>query len=194
VTVCPTGIDIRNGIQLECINCTACMDACDDVMRRVRRRVGLIRLTSSEAVRTGRTTWLTARVKAYAVVWAALAASVVILLLVRHDLDVLILRQPGTLYATVEGGTFANFYDVQVINRTARPHLLEYRVVWPPDATLTPLGPIAEIAPHGLVESRVLVNVPQDRLEGPATPIRFEVRSNGDLVDTIESSFLGPGK
>ena len=54
VTVCPTGIDIRNGIQLECVACTACADACDDVMRRVSRPQGLIRYTSEEAVRTGR--------------------------------------------------------------------------------------------------------------------------------------------
>ena len=53
VTVCPTGIDIRNGVQLECVNCTACMDACDDVMRRVQKPEGLIRLTSHEAVETG---------------------------------------------------------------------------------------------------------------------------------------------
>ena len=50
VTVCPTGIDIRNGIQLECVNCAACIDACDAVMTRVGRPTGLIRLTSAEAV------------------------------------------------------------------------------------------------------------------------------------------------
>jgi cytochrome c oxidase accessory protein FixG len=50
VTVCPTGIDIRNGIQLECVACTACIDACDDVMTRIDRPCGLIRYTSHDAV------------------------------------------------------------------------------------------------------------------------------------------------
>jgi len=70
--VCPTGIDIRNGIQLECVACTACADACDDVMRRVSRPQGLIRYTSEEAVRTGRRNSLNWRVKAYAAVWLVL--------------------------------------------------------------------------------------------------------------------------
>ncbi len=59
VTVCPTGIDIRDGIQLECVNCTACIDACNGVMARVGRPLGLIRLTSHNAIATagaGRTT------------------------------------------------------------------------------------------------------------------------------------------
>ena len=43
VQVCPTGIDIRNGLQLECIGCTACIDACDDIMTKVERPKGLIR-------------------------------------------------------------------------------------------------------------------------------------------------------
>ena len=108
VTVCPTGIDIRNGIQLECVNCTACMDACDDVMRRLQRRPGLIRLTSHDAVRDGRASWLTGRVAAYAAVWAVLVGTTATLLAIRHDLDVRILRQPGTVYAMAEADSVAN--------------------------------------------------------------------------------------
>jgi len=66
VTVCPIGIDIRNGIQLECVACTACVDACNDVMRRVSRPRGLIRHTSEDAVRTGRPNTVDWRVRAYA--------------------------------------------------------------------------------------------------------------------------------
>jgi cytochrome c oxidase accessory protein FixG len=193
VTVCPTGIDIRNGIQLECVNCTACMDACDDVMRRVQRPTGLIRWTSSEAIRTGTTSWLTARVKAYAAVWTLLAASVVTLVVLRSDLDVLILRQPGTLYVAAED-TVANFYNLQVINRTARGYALEYRVVSPPGATITALGPAGRAAPNGLLESRLLVRVPSASLTGAATPVQFEVRADGKVIDLVTSSFLGPGQ
>jgi cytochrome c oxidase accessory protein FixG len=193
VTVCPTGIDIRNGIQLECVSCTACMDACDDVMARLKRPPGLIRLTSHEAVRSGRASWLTARVKAYAAVWAALLVTVASLLALRSDLDILILRQPGTLYATSGTGSVANFYNVQVINRTNRPRALEYRVLSPAGASITPLGPIGEAAAHGLIESRLLVHVPPERLAGAATPLRFEVRSEGRVVEVVESSFVGPG-
>jgi cytochrome c oxidase accessory protein FixG len=196
VTVCPTGIDIRNGIQLECVACTACMDACDDVMRRVQRPEGLIRVTSEEAVRTGvaTATWWTARVKAYAAVWALLVITVVTLLATRRDLDVLILRQPGTLYAASDGGGISNFYNVQVINRSSRAHALDYRVVSPEGATVTPLGSIDLAVPYGLIESRLLLSLPRSNLTGAATSVRFEVRSDGELVNVIDSSFLGPGK
>jgi len=192
VTVCPTGIDIRNGIQLECVNCAACVDACDAVMQRVNRPTGLIRLTSHAAVREGRASWLTTRVKAYAAALTILGSAFVMLLAVRSDLDVLILRQPGTLYATVDASTIANFYNVQVINRTARPRTLEYVAVAPAGAGIVPLGPIASVTPNGVVESRLLLRVPRTSLSGPSTPVRFEVRSNGRVIQTIDSSFLGP--
>lgn len=194
VTVCPTGIDIRNGIQLECVACTACMDACDDVMRRVERPVGLIRYTSHDTVAAGHGTWLTGRVKAYASVWALLAVTVITLLSVRRDLDVVIFRQPGTLHATTDGGGAANFYNVQVINRSSRSHALEYRVVEPPDGSITPLGSIDRVAPYGLIESRLLLRIPGASLTGPAMPIRVEVSADGRVVQVINSSFLGPTK
>jgi cytochrome c oxidase accessory protein FixG len=192
VTVCPTGIDIRNGIQLECVACTACMDACDDVMRKLDRPPGLIRNTSADAIRTGAASWLTTRVKAYAVVWTLLAASVITLLAMRRDLDVVILRQPGTLHAAAEGQAVANFYNVQIINRSNRAHTLEYRVLAPAGATITPLGSIDRVEPFGLIESRLLLKVPERNLTGPATPIRVEVSAEGRTVRVIDSSFLGP--
>ena len=192
ITVCPTGIDIRNGIQLECVNCTACMDACDGVMQKVKRPTGLIRLTSEEAITTRRPTWLNGRVAAYAAVWSVLVATVVVLLVRRPALDVLILRQPGTLFTTIDDAHVANFYTVQVLNRSPRTHALEYRAIQPAGATITPLGPIGTVAPHGLVESRLLLQVPTARLVAGATPVRFEVRADGAVLDTIDSSFLGP--
>jgi cytochrome c oxidase accessory protein FixG len=193
VTVCPTGIDIRNGIQLECVNCTACIDACDAVMQRVRRPTGLIRLTSEEAISTGRTSWWTGRVKAYAAVWLVLAAVVSTLIADRPDLDVLILRQPGTLAANAGDGRVANFYNVQVINRTREPRTLDYQVTSPAGARITALGPIDHAAPNALVDSRLLVSVPTSSLSGPATPVTFEVRADGRTIDTIESSFVNAG-
>jgi hypothetical protein len=105
---------------------------------------------------------------------------------------VLILRQPGTLFTTIDDAHVANFYTVQVLNRSAKAHALEYRAILPADATITPLGPIGTVAPHGLVESRLLLQVPNARLRAGATPVRFEVRADGALLDTIDSSFLGP--
>ena len=192
VTVCPTGIDIRNGIQLECINCAACIDACDSVMARLHRPAGLIRITSHEAVRTGRSGWLTARVKAYAAVWAIVMSATVTLLARRADLDVLILRQPGTLYVETGPGQFANFYTVQIFNRGAVGHDLTYEAVAPEGAVIEPLGPISRVDARGLIESRLLVRVPAAALSGTTTPVTFIIRADNHVVKTLQSSFIGP--
>jgi cytochrome c oxidase accessory protein FixG len=192
VTVCPTGIDIRNGIQLECVNCTACIDACNDVMARIQRPTGLIRLTSHDAMQQGRSRWLTARAASYAAVWLALVTTVTVLLVSRRDLDVLILRQPGTLYATLAGGEVANFYTVQALNRTSRQTPFDIEVVEPKQATLTAIGALGTVEPYGLQEGRLLLRVPETALAGPSTSVRFVVRRAGQVVQTIDSAFLGP--
>ncbi len=193
VTVCPTGIDIRNGSQLECVACTACMDACDDVMRKVSRPVGLIRTTSVEAIETGIHRRFPPRVRAYAAIWLLLFTALTTLIWIRPPVDVLMLRQAGTLFATLPDNHVGNFYTVQIINRTGRPHTLEYRVVSPAGATLTPLGSLDVATPHGLVVGRFLMAVPAGALTGPSTPVSIEVLADGRPLQTITSAFLGPG-
>jgi cytochrome c oxidase accessory protein FixG len=192
VTVCPTGIDIRNGIQLECVNCAACIDACDAVMIKVQRPVGLIRMTSHEAIKTGRAVWLTPRVKAYAAIWIVLALATGTLIARQPDLSVMMLRQPGTLFAEMEGG-IGNFYNLQVINRTNSARPLEYAAVAPAGASITALGDIDRVAAHGVIESRLIVRVPASSLTGASTPVRIEVRSAGVPVDVVNTMLLGPG-
>ena len=191
VTVCPTGIDIRNGIQLECVACTACVDACDATMQRVNRPTGLIRYTSEEAVRTGRPNTLSWRVKAYAAVWLVLCAATVTLIARRPDLDVLILRQPGTLQTTLDNGDVSNFYNVQVINRSGAAYTLAYRVVDAVGGSITPLGPIGEVQPYGLVQGRFLLRLSPKAVSGTTTPVRIEVSERGEVVTVVQTSFIG---
>ena len=219
VTVCPTGIDIRHGIQLECISCTACIDACNAVMERIGRPPGLIRFTSHQAIaneaspsddissaraataglpslaaRAGHLirSGMSARSAAYGVVWLALAGSVATLMAGRPDLDVLILRQSGTLYASVTGGEVANFYTVQALNRTGQRQVFTIEVV-EPRATITLLGPLSEVSPYGLLEGRVMLRIEPAALAGVSTRVRFSVRTSGGAAQLIESTFVGPG-
>lgn len=193
VTVCPTGIDIRNGVQLECVNCTACIDACDHVMRRVGRPTGLIRLTSHEAVTEGRLRWLTVRSGAYAAVWLCLVTTVTWIVASRPALDVTTLRQPGTLFASLDAGRVGNFYNVQVFNRTGDTVAFEIRVVEPAGAVVTPLGLDFEVGPHAQLEGRMLVAVAQAALGArQSVPVRLEVRAGGDVIQHLSSAFIGP--
>ena len=126
VTVCPTGIDIRNGIQMECVACTACIDACNDVMTRVSRPTGLIRHASAHALQHGAARRFSPRIAAYAAVWLMLVGTGVFLLATRPDLDVVILRQPGTLYATLAGGEVANFYTVEALLKSRNASIASF--------------------------------------------------------------------
>ncbi len=192
VTVCPTGIDIRDGIQLECVNCAACVDACNSVMERVARPRGLIRYTSDRAIRDGRGSWLTARSAGYAGVWLILVAALTFSFARRQDIDALILRQPGTLYTTLAGGDVANFYEVQVLNRRGRQETFTIEALEPRGATVTALGPLGPIEPYGVVDGRLFLRVPSGSLAGASTPVRFAVRTQAGIVQTIDSAFVGP--
>jgi hypothetical protein len=180
-------------VQLECVNCTACIDACDAVMRRVDRPTGLIRMTSHEAVTEGRLRWLTPRSGAYAVVWIALISTVTWIVASRAPLEVTTLRQPGTLFASLDAGRVGNFYNVQVFNRTNDRLPFEIRVVEPAGATVTPLGLDFEVGPHALLEGRMLVAVPGTELgTRQSVPVRFEVRAGGTVIQELSSAFVAP--
>jgi cytochrome c oxidase accessory protein FixG len=192
VTVCPTGIDIRNGLQLECVNCTACMDACDDVMQRVGRPRGLIRLASEEAVRTGCRAGVTPRALAYFAVWLVLVSTTVTLFARLPDVDVLILRQPGTLYATLPNGDLGNFYVVQAFNRTGKAVHFTIEVASPATAEATPLGELGRIDAYGAAQGRLLVRMKPMAAAGGSTPVRLRVRLDTGVVLPVDSAFVGP--
>ena len=124
VQVCPTGIDIRNGTQLECVNCTACIDACDEVMEKVNRPKGLIRYDSEKGIRKGNNKIFTPRVIAYSFVLVALLVLQGFLFSVRGDVNVLLLRAPGTLYQEVEETYISNVYNYQIQNKTSKEFLV----------------------------------------------------------------------
>ena len=77
VQVCPTGIDIRQGLQIECIGCAACIDACDEVMTRLHRPRGLIRYDSLRGLAGRATRWFRPRVALYGVLLAIGAAAAI---------------------------------------------------------------------------------------------------------------------
>ena len=192
VTVCPTGIDIRNGIQLECVNCTACMDACDGVMTRLGRPRGLIRYASHASIAGARRRLFNPRVVGYAAIWIALVSTTAVLFASRRDVDVLVLRQPGTLYTELPNGEVSNFYQVQAFNRTGRDESFTIEVRSPRGAALTPLGQLDHVDAYGQLDGRLILTLPVSSLIGPSTPVRFVVHTQSGAEQAIDSAFLGP--
>jgi cytochrome c oxidase accessory protein FixG len=200
VTVCPTGIDIRNGIQLECVACTACIDACDDVMEKVGLPTGLIRYASAKGVESGQTTWLTTRIKGYLSIWSVLMIIVLSLFIFRSTLDVSVLRSPGMTWTTTTHGV-ANFYDLQIINKTSRDLPISLHVTAPVEASVTPLGLPAVVHPGEILKGRFLVTLPNaigthsetnESHEESHRPLELDLVSNGETLRHLTTTFLTP--
>ena len=120
VVVCPTGIDIRNGTQLECVNCTACIDECDHMMESVGLPKGLIRYASEDNIEKKKPFKLNARIKGYSAVLFILVGVLIGMLFLRNDVEATILRLPGQLYQHKENNIISNVYTFKVINKTTK--------------------------------------------------------------------------
>ncbi|HRF18137.1 MAG TPA: cytochrome c oxidase accessory protein CcoG, partial [Chitinophagaceae bacterium] len=120
VKVCPTGIDIRNGTQMECVGCTACIDACDKMMDAVDRPRGLIRYASENGIAEGKKLRYTGRMKFYTIILFVLTGLLSALLLSRKDIDGTIVRTRGQLYQERGTDSISNLYNIKIINKTIK--------------------------------------------------------------------------
>lgn len=123
---CPTGIDIRDGLQMECVGCAQCIDACDAVMEKIGRPKGLIRYSSQALLEGAPKRLIRPRVILYPLLLAALVTILSILLGTRPGADVRLLRAPGVPFTVLPDGAVANTLRVKVTNR--RPDAATYRV------------------------------------------------------------------
>lgn len=127
VQVCPTGIDIRDGLQYMCIGCGACVDACDQVMDKMHYDRGLIRYTSGKAITDRlsqsqvRKRLFRPRVLAYLVVLGVIVIGFAVSLAMRTTLRVDVIRDRGALGREVAGGQIENVYRLQIINTSETP-------------------------------------------------------------------------
>lgn len=192
IAVCPTGIDIRNGTQLECTNCTACIDACDEIMDKTGRKRGLIRYDSAAGIERGSRKIFTPRVIAYSGLLAALIVLDVILLAGRGSIEAIILRSPGQLFQERDETHLTNLYTYKLINKTTKDLPVSLRVATP-GAQIEPVGQAVSLIPKGKrAEGAFFVIMPKNMLQGRKTPVVFEVWSEGKKMDAVKSSFMGP--
>ena len=193
VQVCPTGIDIRNGTQLECTNCTACMDACDEVMVKVHRPKGLIRYDSLTGIKAGKRQIWTPRVAAYSVVLSLHLVLDVFLITGRTDIEMLILRSPGQMYQEVDSQHISNLYTFQIINKTHVELPLDIKVK-DNEGTIKFVGNVTtpSVSAGKMTEGTFFIVMEKTKLTGLKTILYIEVYANGKLMDKVKTSFVGP--
>jgi cytochrome c oxidase accessory protein FixG len=194
VVVCPTGIDIRNGTQLECINCTACIDACDIVMDKVGFPRGLIRYASYNAIVTGTKKLFTTRVIAYTAVLGLIIVALLVLFAARADVETTILRAPGTLYIKLDGEKVRNLFTIKVVNKTREEMPIRLELL-SPEGTLQIIGGSEIVAKaSGYAETAFFIDIEKSDLSGIKTPVRIAVYSGNALLEEVETGFMGPTK
>ncbi|MEQ9309948.1 MAG: cytochrome c oxidase accessory protein CcoG [Balneolaceae bacterium] len=191
VKVCPMGIDIRNGTQLECVHCTACIDACDEIMDKIDKPRGLIRYSSENAIRSEQRKIITPRVIGYSGVLLVLVTVFVVLMGMRSDLETTILRERGTLFQELPNNRYSNIYSIKVINKTFDEIDYDLELISPPGEIVS-LGLMNTVEGQSLVEGRFMVQLSKDELEGLQTELTFAVISNGEQIETVKTGFLGP--
>ncbi|MFI5323227.1 MAG: cytochrome c oxidase accessory protein CcoG [Thermodesulfobacteriota bacterium] len=122
VAVCPTGVDIRNGLQLECIGCTACIDACDEVMEKIEKPKGLIRYATGRALQGLKTKWFKPRVAIYVVLLIAVVSALIVSINRREDIAITILRAKDTPFQMVRNDDgseeIINHFKMHMKNQT----------------------------------------------------------------------------
>jgi cytochrome c oxidase accessory protein FixG len=193
VRVCPTGIDIRNGTQLECTNCTACIDACDDIMDKVNKPRGLIRYDSMTGIETSRRKLFTPRVYAYTAVLIALLSLDVFLIAKRGVIESIILRAPGQTYQQKDEAHLTNLYNYILINKTSQE--LQVQLSVKNEAGLIQfIGKAPSSIPKGgKTEGTFFIEMAAEKVTGRKTPVEIEVVSNGKVIDKVKTNFMGPG-
>ena len=189
--VCPTGIDIRNGTQLECINCTACIDACNTVMRRIKKPEGLIRYASERTIADKTKLRFNVRILFYSVVLSGLLILIAFLFSIRTPIESTILRQKGTMFQEYDSLHYSNIYMIQVINKTRETLQVDLELD-EPDGEIKLVGGPLVVKKGEVGESQFLVLIKKSDLKSSNTKVEFKVMSGGEEMDEIESTFVGP--
>ncbi len=194
VHVCPTGIDIRNGTQLECVNCTACIDACDHMMERVNLPKGLIRYASEENIAKKAKFKFTPRLKGYSAVLFILTGVLIGMLFLRNDVEANILRLPGQLYERKENNMISNVYTYKLVNKTTEDITdVHFEILSHKGGKIEQVTHQNFIVPkQGLAEGTLFIEINASALSGDKDKVKIGVYSNDKLIETTTAAFLGP--
>ncbi len=194
VHVCPTGIDIRNGTQLECVNCTACIDECDSIMESVNLPKGLIRYASEDNIEKKEPFKLTARMKGYIAVLTILIGLLTGMLFLRNDVEATVLKLPGQLFEHKANNIISNVYTYKLVNKTTNNienvsiKLLSHKGT----LKLASSNNNFVVPSRGIAQGTLFVEINNAALSGDRNKIKIGIYANGELIETTTANFLGP--
>jgi len=208
VNVCPMGIDIRDGQQMECITCALCIDACDDIMDKIGKPRGLIdymALSDEANERAGqppKSVWkhiLRPRTIMYTSLWGAVGLALLFALFIRSDIELTVAPVRNPTFVTLSDGSIRNTYDVRLRNKTGEPRPFELSLKGEGELQMTLEGvdgTIVDVPADTSLLQRVYIVAPKgsDAAQARSTPVRIWVAdvANGERAFK-DSSFNGKG-
>ncbi len=194
VLVCPTGIDIRHGTQLECINCTACIDECNTVMQKTGMPEGLIRYASEDEITKKEKFTFTARMKGYTAVLIILIGVFTGMLFLRNDVEATVLRLPGQLFEH-KGDKISNVFTYKVINKTNTDFDDVHFRLADIKGAVKPVGAAHfKVPKEGVAAGTMFIEIDPAWLHGDKTKITLEVYNGDKRIEKETTNFLGPRK
>ncbi|MDD1525509.1 cytochrome c oxidase accessory protein CcoG [Riemerella anatipestifer] len=192
VVVCPTGIDIRNGQQLECINCTACIDACNEVMEKVGLPKGLIRYATENEIEQGRRFKFTSRMKAYTAVLIALMTFVSFLLYNRGSMEAKFIKPAGSTFF-ISDNEITNTYNYTLLNKSSKDYVVTFKVLEPANGVIKYGGSSKIVLKRDKMEKgTVNISFPKKEIKLSKQNLVIGVYDkDGKLLTTFETYFEG---
>ncbi len=192
VVTCPTGIDIREGLQMECIHCTQCIDACDAVMDRLGKPHGLIRYSSQDELAGAKRRFLRPRTVLYPLLLAVVLGMLVVALISRPAADLILLREQAAPFEKLDDGRILNHLRVKIVNRDTKPH--RYRVSIPDLGGAEFRGPTEteRVAPGETVQLALEVIAPGEAFANGPREIQVIARDEVGESVRAEIRLLAP--
>lgn len=197
VKVCPTGIDIRNGTQMECVGCTACIDACDHMMDSVGRPRGLVRYASENKIASGERLHFTGRMKFYTAVLIVLAGLLTTLLVTRKEIDGTIIRATGLLYQERGTDSLSNLYNIKIENKTIREipvHLRLEGELANKGQVILVSGQHIQVQKEGQGAGTFFVVLPKSEIRSRKTKLKIGLYEGDKKIKELPTNFMGPFK
>lgn len=192
VKVCPTGIDIRNGVQMECVGCTACIDACNNIMDSINKPRGLIRYASENSIAKGEPLHYTVRMKLYTVLCFLLLTVLSVILITRKDVDATVIRTAGMLYQERGVDSISNLYNIKLINKTTKDISLDVVLVDVNGRIQMAGKEKINITKEAQASGTFFIVLPKSAVTKRKTEIRLALYQNGKELAKAKTNFLGP--
>lgn len=193
VVVCPTGIDIRNGQQLECVNCTACIDACDEIMVKVGLPKGLIRYATEAEIENQEKFKFTGRMKATTVILTLLIGFLGFLMYDRGSMEAKFIKPAGSTFF-IKNGKITNTFIYTLLNKSNEKKTLTIKVLNPKNAEINFFGNEKIILKGDqILKGNINISFPEKEIRFSKQNMTIGVfDEKGNLVDSFETVFEGP--